>query len=300
MRATLNLRICLLFTIALSVLSGCNAVNGVKHNQTNIYSGRPALGKHAMPVAAYVSEDGGTHYGMKKLPPYLIQISDVLDIKFFYNPELNQEVIVRPDGKISLQLIPEIVAAGISPSELKRQLVKAYTDIILQPEIAVIALKISPPKIFVGGEVESPGEMEITPGVTALQAILKRGGFTPDALQNGVVILRYKPNKSPQFIKIDLKTLLQKDRDKYASVDRAECSASPIKKTGGFGAAQCLSTSINKTMRHDLYLEPFDIVYVPQTTIASLAQFFDRYFNNILPIYRNFGFSFVYEVKTDR
>jgi protein involved in polysaccharide export with SLBB domain len=68
---------------------------------------------------------------MKAAPPnpapYVIQPGDELDIKFFYNPELNESVIVRPDGKISLQLVDEIQASGLQPSELDRQLTDLYS-----------------------------------------------------------------------------------------------------------------------------------------------------------------------------
>ena len=59
--------------------------------------------------------------------PYVIQAGDELDIKFFYNPELNESVVVRPDGKISLQLIDEIQASGLQPSELDQKLTDLYS-----------------------------------------------------------------------------------------------------------------------------------------------------------------------------
>ena len=69
---------------------------------------------------------------------YRIQVGDQLDIKFFYNPELNEQVTVRPDGRISLQLVHEIMVAGLTPSELTDLLTKKYAPELKKPEITVI------------------------------------------------------------------------------------------------------------------------------------------------------------------
>ena len=82
---------------------------------------------------------------------YLIQSGDQLDIKFFYNPELNETVQVRPDGKISLQLIDEVQAAGLTPSRLDELITKKYTPELRKPEIAVILRTFSNRVGFRGG-----------------------------------------------------------------------------------------------------------------------------------------------------
>jgi protein involved in polysaccharide export with SLBB domain len=69
---------------------------------------------------------------------YRIQIGDQLDIKFFYNPTLNEQVTVRPDGRFSLQLIQEVVAAGLTPAALTRELTDRYALNLKQPEVTVI------------------------------------------------------------------------------------------------------------------------------------------------------------------
>jgi protein involved in polysaccharide export with SLBB domain len=68
---------------------------------------------------------------------YKIQVGDQLDIKFFYNHELNEQVIVRPDGRISLQLVHEVMAAGLTPSELTTFLTEKYAAELEKPEITV-------------------------------------------------------------------------------------------------------------------------------------------------------------------
>src|SRR5665811_308373 len=89
----------------------------------------------------------------QKAPPpaeeYRIQAGDQLDIKFFYNKDLNEQVTVRPDGRISLQLVRSIVAAGLTPEQLTDQLTKAYSAQIKDPEVAVIVRSFSSQRVYV-------------------------------------------------------------------------------------------------------------------------------------------------------
>jgi protein involved in polysaccharide export with SLBB domain len=105
------------------------------------------------------------------LDRYLIQPGDQLDIKFFYNPEINESVTVRPDGKISLQLIDEVQAAGMKPSQLDDVLTKKYSKELKKPVVTVIVKSFAGQRIYVGGEVNSQGLMTLTPGMTPLQAV---------------------------------------------------------------------------------------------------------------------------------
>ena len=93
---------------------------------------------------------------------YQIQIGDALDIKFFYHPELNESVMVRPDGRISLQLVHEVQASGLTPEQLRQNLRKKYEPQISQPEIAVIVRSFTAQKVYVDGEVAKPGLVPLT------------------------------------------------------------------------------------------------------------------------------------------
>ena len=108
---------------------------------------------------------------------YRIRPGDVLTIKFFYNPELNETVPVRPDGRISLELIDEIRAAGRTVSEFKSELTSLYSATLKQPEVAVIVKTIAPRRVYVGGEVGTPGLMEVTGRLTLVQALFQGGGL---------------------------------------------------------------------------------------------------------------------------
>ena len=98
--------------------------------------------------------------------PYLIQPNDELDVKFFYNPELNETVRVRPDGKISLQLVDDIQAAGLQPIELDEILTKRYSRDLKMPHITVIVRSFSAQVIYVGGEVNKQGIIDLSSGMT--------------------------------------------------------------------------------------------------------------------------------------
>lgn len=193
-------------------------------------------------------------------PSYLLQPGDSFDVKFFYSQELNESVVIRPDGKISLQLVGEIQAAGLGPADLERDLRSRYGKVLRDPSVTVVVKQVMPQRVFVAGEVRSPGEVVLQSDMTALQAVARAGFFTRDAETRNVVVLRYKGAEGPEFIVLDMKAMVD----------------------GQAGATR------------DVALSPMDIVFVPQTQIAGVADFFGRYVANIVPLWRNLGFSMVY------
>lgn len=202
---------------------------------------------------------------------YRLQPGDTFDIKFYLTPELNENVIIRPDGLISLQLVGAQQAAGLTVAELEEALRTAYVKELRNPEIAVIVKSYSPQRVFVAGEVKAPGEVPMQGPMTALQAIARAGFFTPDAQLNNVVVLRYNGSNGPEFITLNANAMLAQP---------ASPEAPPLHAT------------------HDVVLQPMDLVFVAQTRIAGVADFFNRYVNNILPLWRNLGFSMVYYTNT--
>src|SRR5262245_57094228 len=113
--------------------------------------------------------------------PYRIRVGDKLSVRFYKTPELNvEDVPVRSDGKISVDLIGDIQAAGLGTDELSDHLVRAYSKELEQPRIAVIVRSFGG-QVFVGGEVSKPAALSFSDGLTALQAIQGAGGFTVEA-----------------------------------------------------------------------------------------------------------------------
>src|SRR3972149_12197051 len=87
---------------------------------------------------------------------YVMQVGDEIEVKFYYESELNERVTIRPDGKISLQLIDDVKAAGLTTSDLDKVLTEKYERKLKKPEITVIVKTFSSQKIYIGGEVTIP------------------------------------------------------------------------------------------------------------------------------------------------
>jgi polysaccharide export outer membrane protein len=191
-------------------------------------------------------------------PEYLIQPGDQLDIKFFYNPELNETVSVRPDGKISLQLIDEVEAAGITPSRLDQVLTDKYARELKKPDVTVIVRSFGGQKVYVGGEVGTQGLIDLTAGMTPLQAVIMAGGLKETAKPEDAIVIRKGPGNRPTPIRVDL-----------------------AKESSEAGTEQ------------RLHLQPFDIVYVPKSFIAKADQFVNQYIERLL-LFRGVNVGFWY------
>ena len=199
----------------------------------------------------------------QKTPEYLIQPNDQLDIKFFYNPELNETVAVRPDGKISLQLVDEVQASGLSPSKLDDVLTKKYAKELRKPVITVIVRSFTGQRVYVGGEVNKQGLINLTSGMTALQAVFNAGGFKETAKLEGAIIIRKGPDNRPIPMPMDLKKALY----------------------GGIAGA-------------GFQLQPYDVVYVPKTFIAEANKFVNQYIERLL-LFKGVSLGFSYELHSE-
>ena len=125
---------------------------------------------------------------------------DTIEIRFFFTPDLNKIQTIRPDGKIVLQLVGEITAAGKTPSELSTELYSHYSDYFKQLDIAVFVESYSSNYVYVGGEVNNPGNIEMGRKLTALEAIMLAGGIiSENASYKKIVIIRQKEGKWIQF-----------------------------------------------------------------------------------------------------
>ena len=111
------------------------------------------------------------------IPEYRLQRGDEIEIKFFYNPSLNERLIIRPDGKISLQLIDELLVAELTPAQLDKILTRRYATELKQPELTIIVRSFVGQRVYVGGEVTTPQLVPLTGKMTALESIFRAGGF---------------------------------------------------------------------------------------------------------------------------
>jgi protein involved in polysaccharide export with SLBB domain len=184
---------------------------------------------------------------------YTIAPGDTLDIKFFYNPELNESVIVRPDGMISLQLIDEIHAASLKPAELDDKLTELYSQELRKPVLTIIVRSFTRQRVYVGGEVNRPGLIELSGGLTALQAVFQSEGFKETADPAETLVIRKGKKDEPIPLRIDLAALMD--------------------ASGGT----------------DFQLQPDDIVYVPRSAIANANKFIEEYIGGLL-MFRGWSF----------
>jgi polysaccharide export outer membrane protein len=122
---------------------------------------------------------------------YLIQAYDTLRVKFVYHPELDTKVPVRPDGGINITGVGEFQAAGKTTEQLAREVEKASSDRLREPEVEVIVAELGRYNVWVFGEVKQPGQVPFREGMTPIQVISDRGGFTDYARADSV--LRIKP-----------------------------------------------------------------------------------------------------------
>jgi protein involved in polysaccharide export with SLBB domain len=172
---------------------------------------------------------------------------DLVDVKFYYTPEINESQVIRADGKISLQLLGDIDVVGKTPEQVRVELIQAYKPHLKDPEVVVILRRINERRVYVGGEVLRPGALPIPGSLTVLEAIMEAGGFTnASAKIKNVVIIRRTGDKWKGIVVNMSKPL----NGKYGAI----CE-----------------------------LQPRDVVYVPRTTISKIDQWIDQHINKVIP-----------------
>jgi polysaccharide export outer membrane protein len=209
----------------------------------------------SMPPAPPVPDPGSG--AVTELTPYRIQVGDVLDVRLMLNPELNEEMVVRPDGHVSTTVVPDAIAYNRTVPELAAVLRQDYAKDLRNPRLSVVVKSFAPTRIYVGGEVNNPGEMiNVGPTLTLSQAIARAGTHKVRGDAGAVFLIRRGPNDTPQFFSTRYNDVI-KGRDASA----------------------------------DVRLAPFDVVYVPKTGVAEVFDWFNQYFLQFVPV--NWGFSYV-------
>src|SRR2546426_6056003 len=121
---------------------------------------------------------------------YCIGPEDVLDIAVWNNTAISRTMPVRPDGKISLPLLNDMQAAGLTPSQLRDVLLQKLTDYMPAPEVSVIVREVHSFKVSVIGEIRTPGHYELKSPTTVLDLLAKAGPFTDFASRSRIFVLR--------------------------------------------------------------------------------------------------------------
>ena len=180
--------------------------------------------------------------------PYRIKIGDTLDIRFYKTPELNVEVPVRSDGMISLELVNDVRAAGLAPTELADELTRRYAAELTDPRVTVIVRGFGG-QVFVQGDgIARPAAVPFGDGLTALQAIAAAGGMNELARRSNVVLIRRESGTWKGYT-MDLRKPLE-----------------------------------GEDFAQDVQLQRDDIVYVPRKRISNVNLFVEQYIQNNIPV----------------
>jgi polysaccharide export outer membrane protein len=182
-------------------------------------------------------------------PPYTMLVGDEITVTFFYYPEYTVNLVVRPDGMVTIPLMGDVVAEGVKPSQLERVIKERYTDILAEPEVSVIVTSFSDQRVIVLGEVRTPGIVPLRGTMTLVDAIAEVGGIESTGRQDNIILMRREADGTFRGTKVDLDAILRS-------------------RSG-----------------ENIYLMPADVIYVPMTAIAKVDQFVDQFVNKLTPVW---------------
>jgi polysaccharide export outer membrane protein len=128
-------------------------------------------------------------------PEYRLGPEDQIRVSVWENPQLTLDLVVRPDGKISMPLIQDVVAEGRTAMELANTIHDRLLTFVKEPQVSVIVLQVNAPKYFVMGNVVKPGTYSLRSDTSILQALALAGGFTQFASPRGIKLIRNMAGK---------------------------------------------------------------------------------------------------------
>ena len=174
----------------------------------------------------------------ERRPLYRLCKSDVLEIDFTFSPELDQTVIVQPDGFIALRGKQQLYAQGVTVPELEEAVKDAYGQTLNDPEITIVLKDFDRPSFIAGGEVGHPGKYELRADTTLTAALAIAGGFTAQARHSEVILFRRVSETMVESRVLNVKSLLH-----------------------------------SRNLNEDIYLRPGDMIYVPKNTVSKIKQY---------------------------
>ena len=181
--------------------------------------------------------------------PYVLHAGDQLGIRFWDVPELDQDVLIRPDGMISLPYVDDVQAAGRTAMALDEALTKLYASELKYPVITVEVKQALANRVFVGGEVTQQGPIPLVGELTLVQAIQEAGGLRFTARRKQVLLIRTLPNGERVARSLDLRPILSGENPML-----------------------------------DPRLQAADIVFVPRTKINNVNLWVEQYLNRVIPV----------------
>ena len=179
---------------------------------------------------------------------YRINKGDELSVNFFFAPELNEVIQVRPDGYISLMFIQDILAAGKTPNDLALEIKDKLSKYIQQPDLSVAIRSFANRKAFVGGEVLKPGSIELAKETTLVQALTEAGWITPAATPKNILLIRSDNTGNSNVYSMNLENILY-----------------------------------GRDLKQNVYIYPGDQILVPPSETTKAARWIDQHIRQILP-----------------
>jgi len=190
--------------------------------------------------------------GVPVTDEHMLAPGDEIEIRFPFYADLNDRVVIGPDGRLSLQLVNSVAVGGLTVSGAGKLLNERYAAVIKNPELTVTVRTYAPQAVFVDGWVNNPGVVRSDVPLTVSRAIAQAGGARSGAHTEGILLLRRSGDGKVFYYQVAL--------GNYAGA--GETAQDPL-------------------------LKSYDVVYVPQTIFASLSDFLANYVKNI-PFYVNY------------
>ena len=180
-------------SFGLLVLAVCTALSTSAVAQTTQI--KPPVKEQAKRANA----DSAAPVGVTPPPGYVIGADDLLSVRFWADAQLSADVVVRPDGKISVPLLNDVQAAGLTPEQLNAALEKAASKFIAEPDATVIVREVRSRKVYVLGQVARPSQVPLNSDMNVLQVLTAVGGVLEYADKGGIVIVRVENGRERRF-----------------------------------------------------------------------------------------------------
>ena len=200
-----------------------------------------SAGSNAVPANTATADNNVPRGFQDRYPRYQIRPGDSFDLNFEYTPELNQTVVVQPDGFVTLREIGDVQVAGLTVPDLTHRLTTSYAKQLHDPVITVILKDFDKPYFIANGQVSKPGKYELRADTTLTEGIAIAGGFMESSKHSQVVLFRRVNDDLVEARLLNLKKMLKQNN-----------------------------------LKEDAHLRPGDLVYVPQNVISKISRFLTK------------------------
>jgi polysaccharide export outer membrane protein len=177
---------------------------------------------------------------LQQRPRYTLHPGDTVELSLRFTPEYNQTLTVQPDGYINVNLIGDVQVSGLTLEQTHSALIEKLSVRLNKPELNLVLKDFQHPYVVVGGEVTTPGRIELRQNMTAMQAVVLAGGFKPTARDTRIVVFRHIDSNNGEVKVINLHKI-----------------------------------ETDKQLERDMALQAGDMILVPQNRVATFTRYMD-------------------------